>query len=218
MNISVVVVDPHPLAREGLKAGLEQQTTHPGIKFVVVGETGYADDIHSLVEQCKPRLIVSETEILLRGKPERRTDASQTLERVADPTSNIVIMFYTASSDNVHIANAQKLGAVEYLMKSDPWTVSLGHIAHALLYGGYRENSPLAKHLKGRTKMHDDFPLTNREIEVLRILPGKTNGQIGEKLKISIETVKEHIANILQKLGVGDRTEAAVWAVKKGLV
>ena len=65
----------------------------------------------------------------------------------------------------------------------------------------------------------DDVPLTQRETQVLRhVALGLSNKEIGRSLEISVETVKEHVQNILRKLEAGDRTEAAVWAVKKGLV
>jgi len=70
-----------------------------------------------------------------------------------------------------------------------------------------------------RPTYDEDIPLTNREVQVLRhVALGLSNREIGRSLDISIETVKEHVQNILRKLEAGDRTEAAVWAVKKGLV
>ena len=65
----------------------------------------------------------------------------------------------------------------------------------------------------------EDIPLTNRETQVLRhVALGLSNKEIGRSLTISIETVKEHVQNILRKIAVTDRTQAAVWAVRKGLV
>ena len=65
----------------------------------------------------------------------------------------------------------------------------------------------------------EDVPLTNRETQVLRHMAlGLSNKEIGRSLTISIETVKEHVQNILRKIAVSDRTQAAVWAVRKGLV
>ena len=67
--------------------------------------------------------------------------------------------------------------------------------------------------------MDHDVPLTNREMQVLRhIAMGLSNREIGKSLGISVETVKEHVQNILRKLDVNDRTQAAVWAVKRRLV
>ena len=65
----------------------------------------------------------------------------------------------------------------------------------------------------------DDVPLTQRETQVLRhVALGLSNKEIGKSLEISVETVKEHVQNILRKIAVSDRTQAAVWAVRKGLV
>ena len=65
----------------------------------------------------------------------------------------------------------------------------------------------------------EDIPLTNREVQVLRhVALGLSNREIGRSLEISVETVKEHVQNILRKIKVSDRTQAAVWAVRKGLV
>ena len=65
----------------------------------------------------------------------------------------------------------------------------------------------------------DDVPLTQRETQVLRhVALGLSNREIGKSLEISVETVKEHVQNILRKIAVSDRTQAAVWAVRKGLV
>jgi DNA-binding NarL/FixJ family response regulator len=71
---------------------------------------------------------------------------------------------------------------------------------------------------KRRDPDEDEVPLTRREYQVLRHLAyGLSNREIGHSLEISIETVKEHVQNILRKLDAADRTEAAVWAVKRGL-
>jgi DNA-binding NarL/FixJ family response regulator len=70
-----------------------------------------------------------------------------------------------------------------------------------------------------RLSVDVEAPLTQRESQVLaRLAEGKTNKQIAQSLHISYETVKEHVQHILQKIGVTDRTQAAVWAVRKGLV
>jgi DNA-binding NarL/FixJ family response regulator len=71
---------------------------------------------------------------------------------------------------------------------------------------------------KDRSDSHD-IPLTNRELQVLRhVALGLSNREIGRSLGISIETVKEHVQNILRKVDANDRTQAAVWAVRRGLI
>src|SRR5207244_79656 len=73
--------------------------------------------------------------------------------------------------------------------------------------------------VRRRPTYDEDIPLTNREVQVVRhVALGLSNREIGRSLDISIETVKEHVQNVLRKLEADDRTEAAVWAVKKGLV
>ena len=70
-----------------------------------------------------------------------------------------------------------------------------------------------------RKNLKSDFPLTNRELQVLRhIALGLSNREIGTSLEISVETVKEHVQNILRKINAVDRTQAAVWAVKRKLI
>src|ERR671939_1307620 len=70
-----------------------------------------------------------------------------------------------------------------------------------------------------RPTYDEDIPLTNREVQVLRhVALGLSNKEIGRSLGISVETVKEHVQNILRKIAVTDRTQAAVWSVRKGLV
>ena len=76
-----------------------------------------------------------------------------------------------------------------------------------------------ARMRRPRQSIDHDVPLTNREMQVLRhIAMGLSNREIGKSLEISVETVKEHVQNILRKLDVNDRTQAAVWAVKRKLV
>ena len=70
-----------------------------------------------------------------------------------------------------------------------------------------------------KSNQDSDSPLTNRETQVLQhVSMGLSNREIGKSLGISVETVKEHVQNILRKLNVNDRTQAAVWAVKKGMI
>ena len=73
--------------------------------------------------------------------------------------------------------------------------------------------------MRKSSPIENDSPLTNRETQVLRhVSMGLSNREVGKSLGISVETVKEHVQNILRKLDVNDRTQAAVWAVKKALI
>ena len=130
---------------------------------------------------------------------------------------------FTGHETPTYVARAVALGAAGFLMKGATKDEIITAItrAHAGL-------PPETDSLMGKTRntmvrrrptYDEDMPLTNREVQVLRhIALGLSNREIGRSLEISVETVKEHVQNLIRKLGAGDRTEAAVWAVKKGLV
>ena len=108
-------------------------------------------------------------------------------------------------------------------MKTSSTDELLDAIKNAVVGGAPPESSLLVK-MRGkmrRSHAHRDpnIPLTNREMQVLQhVSMGLSNREVGKSLGISVETVKEHVQNILRKLDVNDRTQAAVWAVKQGLV
>jgi DNA-binding NarL/FixJ family response regulator len=219
-TIPVVTIDPHPVARAGLRSLLEHGDAGQGVSFRVVGDTGHADDIRDLVDRFKPQLILTEATVLLRGKPEKTVDVSNTLKGVIDPLQTWVI-YYTWQEESNFLNQAHAIGALDYLMKGQPWEEVLTSIRNSVTAGKTPKESVLSQYVKKKmSTSHDqDIPLTNREIQVVRHLGfGLSNREIGHALNISIETVKEHVQNILRKLEVGGRTEAAVWAVRKGLV
>ena len=129
-----------------------------------------------------------------------------------------------SSYDNpTYVARSVALGAADYVLKSASRQELINAITRAVAGQEPDESSiyQRVKRVMGRRKNGGDetIPLTNRELQVLRhVALGLSNREIGQSLKISIETVKEHVQNILRKLDVNDRTQAAVWAVRKGLV
>ncbi len=128
---------------------------------------------------------------------------------------------FTSHDNPTYVARAVALGAIGYILK----TASKAELVSAILKASKGEltDSPLMARIREtlnrrRNAADVDMPLTNREVQVLRhIAMGLSNREIGKSLNISVETVKEHVQNILRKLEANDRTEAAVWAVKKGL-
>jgi DNA-binding NarL/FixJ family response regulator len=121
------------------------------------------------------------------------------------------------------VARAVALGAAGYVMKGATKDEIVTAISRAHTGLPPETDSLMGKirntMARRRPTYDEDIPLTNREVQVLRhVALGLSNREIGRSLDISIETVKEHVQNILRKLEAGDRTEAAVWAVKKGLV
>jgi DNA-binding NarL/FixJ family response regulator len=122
-----------------------------------------------------------------------------------------------------YVARAVALGASDYVLKGSSRQELISAVtgaAHGESPSKVGELRRVAGAMATRQNTGDeDVPLTNRETQVLRHMAlGLSNKEIGRSLTISIETVKEHVQNILRKIAVSDRTQAAVWAVRKGLV
>jgi DNA-binding NarL/FixJ family response regulator len=128
----------------------------------------------------------------------------------------------SAHDNPTYVARSVALGAEGFVLKDASAEQIIDAVERASRGEPPPENSKLNE-IKTRLATRidpqaDDVPLTRREYQVLRHLAyGLSNREIGRSLNISIETVKEHVQNILRKLNAADRTEAAVWAVKRGL-
>lgn len=210
MTIRVLVADEHPVVRAGVVAMLEGSD----IKVISEASTG-----NQAIEQA----VKHHPDVVLLAVRLPETDGLEALERIVERSPRTKVVMFTASDMQTYVARSVALGAAGYLLKTagKEELISAIHRAHSGL-------PPEADSLMGRVKntmvrrrptYDEDIPLTNREVQVLRhVAMGLSNREIGTSLDISIETVKEHVQNILRKLEASDRTEAAVWAVKKGLV
>jgi DNA-binding NarL/FixJ family response regulator len=210
MTIRVLVADQHP----AVKAGIPVLLDGSDIKVIAEAATG-----NQAIEQAvkhHPDVVLMEIRL-----PE--TDGLEALGRIVERSPRTKVVMFTASDAQSNVARAVALGAAGYLLKtaSKEELIAAIHRAHTGL-------PPEPDSLMGRVKntmirrrptYDEEIPLTNREVQVLRhVAMGLSNREIGTSLEISIETVKEHVQNILRKLEASDRTEAAVWAVRKGLV
>jgi DNA-binding NarL/FixJ family response regulator len=137
------------------------------------------------------------------------------------PESRVVML---STYDNpTYIARAVALGASDYVLKGSSRDAIINTIT-AAAQGESPSRAGELRRVAGAMKVRqvlddDEVPLTQRETQVLRhVALGLSNKEIGRSLEISVETVKEHVQNILRKIAVSDRTQAAVWAVRKGLV
>lgn len=212
----IVLFDPHPVVRAGTRALLESAAPP---RFEIVGEASHADDLHDILENLRPDVLLTETDIPFRSGLSVTWNAFDALQSVAK-LEGMQIIFFARNPTDHNIARAYALGAVAFLSKADPWKTTYDELIGAVQLGKPLEHSRLAAGANKRmSKIVDDsVPLTNREIQVLRhVATGLSNREIGTSLGISVETVKEHVQNMLRKLNVSDRTQAAVWAVKKGL-
>jgi DNA-binding NarL/FixJ family response regulator len=150
-------------------------------------------------------------------------DGLNTLGRLKLDHADLPVVLFSAYDNPTYIARAVALGAAGYVLKSAPRE----RLIEALQTAAAGESAWTREELRRvtgalatpRLSQDIEVPLTQRESEVLRqMAQGLTNKEIAKMLEISYETVKEHVQHILRKIGVTDRTQAAVWAVRKNLV
>ena len=211
--IRVLVVDDHELYRRGLIIVLAQESD-----IEVVGETGSGDGAVALAADLGPDLILMDVRM-------PRSDgiaACRTIKEAA-PTTKIVML--TASEDEADLYEAVKAGASGYLLKESSIEEVVAAI-RATHEGQSVLNPTMAAKLLGefatmaRRNEASRVPrLTAREVDVLKLLAwARTNREIADALFISEHTVKSHVANILEKLQLHSRLEAAMYAVREKLV
>ena len=210
--IRILLVDDHNLVRMGLKAYF---STLPDIR--VVGEAGTGEEAVRLVAELDPDVVLMD--LIMPGMG--GVEATRQLKKINPRTQVIVVTSY---HEDEHIFPAIRAGALSYVLKDiDP-----DDLADAIrrANGGEAVLNPrvatrMVKELGGiRQETVNPFrELTDREMEVLKwIATGKNNQEIAEILVISEKTVKSHITNILNKLHLSDRTQAAVYAWQEGIV
>ena len=210
--ISVLIVDDHEVVRKGIRAYLETTS-----EFRVVGEAGSGREAIQLVAELVPDVVLMDLIM-----PEM--DGVQTTREIKkiSPRSQVVVL--TSFHEDVHIFPALKAGAISYILKD----VRMEDLAEALQRAARREVTfhPLVAERVLRSIRGDDAgeellyaELTQRELEILKLIANaQSNSQIAEQLVISEYTVKGYVSNILSKLHLVDRTQAAVYAWQKGLV
>ena len=136
------------------------------------------------------------------------------------PDTKVIVL--STFDSPAYVAEAAALGASDYVLKGATRQELIASIAAAVNGGSPTRTGQMRRGAGAKTTRQtvgsESVPLTNREMQVLRQLAdGATNKEIGRSLSISVETVKEHVQNLLRKIGVADRTQAAVWAVRDGL-
>ena len=150
-------------------------------------------------------------------------DGLDALEQIRENTPATRVIMISAHDNPSYVARAVVLGAEDFLLKDAPAEAYVAAIERSV-GGGELAPDTLFSRIKATLDVRpnpkaDDVPLTRREYQALRHLAyGLSNREIARSLTISIDTVKEHVQNVLRKLKVSDRTAAAVWIVKRGLV
>ncbi|MBW3597062.1 MAG: response regulator transcription factor [Planctomycetes bacterium] len=211
MAIKVVIADDHEVVRCGIRNLFKQ-----------------ADDIEIVAEATTGAEAVEKS---LKGDPDvvlldirmAGGDGLTALGRIKLDKPALPVVMISAYDNPTYVARAVALGAAGYVNKDVPGADLIETIRKAAKgeSAWTREELRRVTGALATPRLNADVevPLTQRESEVLRQLAlGLTNKEIAQALNISYETVKEHVQHILRKVGVSDRTQAAVWAVRRGLV
>ncbi|MCX6904395.1 MAG: response regulator transcription factor [Verrucomicrobia bacterium] len=214
--IRVLLVDDQALFREGLHTLLSVQ---PGVE--VVGEAAHGEEAVQRVKELQPHVVLMDLRMPVLGGVEatRRILA-------ASPQCHVIVL--TTFDDDEEVFDALRAGAVGYLLKDASSEKLLEAIRAAARSESFLQPSIAAKvvaefsrlsQARPRSRAALVEPLSAREVEVLRHLArGKSNKEIGVALDLAEGTVKNHMTNILGKLGVLDRTQAALMAREMGLI
>ncbi len=210
MTIRLLIADDHEVVRQGLKCLME------GSEIKVVAEASTGQEAVQKALDDKPDVVLMDIRMT-------EGDGLAALGRIKIDMPELPVLILSTYDNPTYVARAVALGASGYLMKGsgrDKLLEAINKVAGGETAWTREELRRVTGALSTPRLAADvEAPLTQRESEVLRQLAyGLTNKEIAESLEISYETVKEHVQHILRKIGVTDRTQAAVWAVRKNLV
>ena len=213
MPIKVLLVDDHKIVRQGVRAYLH---TLADIQVVAEADTGAA--AVKAVEGYQPDVVLMDLE--MPGELDGIA-ATRSIRKLRPETQVIVV---TSHHQDEYIFPAVRAGAISYLLKDvepDELAAAIRKAAQGEAVLDSRVASRIVQELQGMRKedVNPFTELSEREFDVLRLIAaGKSNAEIAEALVIGESTVKTHIGNILKKLHLGDRTQAAVYAWQEGIV
>lgn len=212
MSIRLLVADDHEVVRCGLRSLFQ------GTDVVVALEAESGEEAVSMSRKDKDKFDVVLLDVRMADG-----DGLNALGRIKLDRPDLPIVMFSAYDNPTYVARAVALGASGYILKGS----SREELVDAVVKAAAGDNTWTRDNLRRvtgalatpRLNIDSEVPLTRRESEVLKLLAsGATNKEIARSLNISYETVKEHVQHILRKIGVSDRTQAAVWAVRKGLL
>ncbi len=219
--IPVLIVDDHPVVRHGLRAILQTDPT-----LHVVGEAEDGLDSLDKVAEMHPRVVLMDVHM-------PKMDGLAATRKIKERFPKVAVVILTLYNNEQYVVEAVKAGAAGYLLKTSSRD-EISHTIHEVNCGGMLiRSSTLHKALAG-TVQSDADPffhgelwgaageierLSPRELDVLRlVVEGMTNKDIGATLYITEDTAKKHVQNIIAKMQVSDRTQAAVKALRIGMV
>ena len=213
MTMRILIVDDHILFRDGIASLLKAAGKS------VVGEADNGLDAVELAVQLRPDLIL--LDIDMPG-----IDGLETLRRIRKKLPEIKVVMLTVSDEDDNLTKAVRAGASGYLLKnlnSDEFLNKLDGLQRGEVAMTHKTMTQLVNALSASEEQKHQHPnegqLTARERDLLQLVAGGlSNREIAEELHISKNTVKYHMKNILQKMNLQNRAEAAAYAVRNGLV
>ncbi len=212
-QITVILVDDHQIVRQGVRAFLD---TQPDIRVIDEAESGEAGV--RLAQDHAPDVVLMD--LLMPGL--NGVEATRRVKQVSPRTQVIVLTSY---HQDEHIFPAIRAGALSYILKDagpDELVDAVRKAAQREAVLHPRVAARVVQELHGSRRQDSPNPFTelsDRELEVIRLIAdGLNNAAIAERLIISEKTVKSHVSNILGKLHLADRTQAAIYAWREGLV
>lgn len=207
-RISIILIDDHAVVREGLRAVLEEEAD-----LDVIADFANAPDAIAAVAALRPRVAVLDLKMPV-GDPVRNIRGL----RAAWPA--IEILVFTSFAEDALVRDVLAAGATGYLLKdalSSDLVAAVRQVAAGVPWLHATVQRQLVARL--RTPGDDSVPLTARELSVLELIAqGLSNKAIARQLSLTEGTVKGYVSQILQKMGINDRTQAAMAAVRRGLV
>jgi len=205
--IRVLITDDHGVVRQGLRMFL---TLDPDIE--VVGEAENGEEALSMVRELHPNVVLMDLLMPVMN-------GMEATKAIRSEMPDVEVIALTSVLEDVSVTGAVRAGAMGYLLKD-----TQAEELHRAIRGAAEGRVQLAPEAAVRLMREVRSPenpeaLTDREVEVLKLLArGKANKQIADELFVEEKTVKSHVSSILRKLGVRSRTQAALHAVRTGLV
>ncbi|MGY1727555.1 response regulator [Geodermatophilus sp. SYSU D01062] len=207
MAVRILLADDHTVVRQGLRMYLELED-----ELQVVGEAASGEQAVTLARELRPDVVVMD--LLMDGM-----DGISATEVIRTEMPDVEVLALTSVLENASVVGAVRAGAVGYLLKDTEGPELLHAIRAAAAGQVYLSPAAAARLVREVTAPVAPAQLTPRESQVLVLLAkGRANKEIARELRIGQQTVKTYVSNILSKLGVRSRTQAALYAVQAGLL
>jgi NarL family two-component system response regulator LiaR len=215
-SFRVVIIDDHPMIRAGIRAMLAS-----AVDVDIAGEASTPEEAFKLVQETTPDVVLLDLGL------DAAVDGIQTLNTLVENNPSSRVLVVTSSDDQDDVQAAFQAGATGYVLKDVTPEQMLNSIR--AVAGGYQIAHPAIARTMQKTSSasiaraprfdNSRTELSQREIEVMKLIgEGLNNRDIADRLVISESTVKTHVNNIFSKLGIADRSQAVLFAVRNGLV